>query len=513
VPDPPADTTAAPQPAPSRPRPAGAARNTFFAFLTQMSTAAFTAALTLYLVRALGPHEFGIFSLAISVGALVYLPSDFGISNSTARFIAERHGDERAIAALMSDALRLKLMISGALSVVLVAVAGPIADAYGHHELTWPIRWVALAVLGQSVVAFYRYAYIAQRDVSRGFRIVFTESAVEAGASILLVIAVGGASAAAAGRAAGYAAGVAAAVFVTLRTLGTPAFRRAHGLGETRRRLARYAGALFVIDAAFTAAVQASPLLIGAFLTPTAVGIYQAPARLIVFLQYVGQAVANGVAPGLARREGHEPEAATFAKALRYLLVYQAVLVAPVVVWAEPITRVLLGSGYGESADVLRALAPYIYFSGLAALAATGVNYLGEARRRVPLALLDLAVGVGLTAVFLPTIGLLGAAYATDIGSLFYVPLHLWIARRFIELPLRPLVLAMVRGLLAAAAMAGVLFAFGTKHLSVLDWIAGGVLGLAAFLAVLLVTRELTPGELAALPRWVRSRGRGRSGG
>src|SRR5205814_8401421 len=127
-PGPPADPVAAPEPEPARPRSAGAAHNTFFAFLTQMSTAAFTAALTLYLVRALGPHEFGIFSLAISVGALVYLPSDFGISNSTARFIAERTGDRAGIAALMADAARLKLMISGAVSAALIALADLIAD-------------------------------------------------------------------------------------------------------------------------------------------------------------------------------------------------------------------------------------------------------------------------------------------------------------------------------------------------------------------------------------------------
>ncbi|MEA2368662.1 MAG: hypothetical protein QOH38_1380 [Thermoleophilaceae bacterium] len=487
-------------------RPSGAARNTLFAFLTQMTTAAFTGALTLYLVRALGPREFGLLSLAISVGALLFLPSDFGISGSAARFIAERRDDRSAVADLMSDALRVKLVISGAVSALLIATASLIADAYGQPALAWPIRWVAIAVLGQSIVAFYRYAFIAQRDIARGFRIILAESSVEAGASVLLVIGVGGASAAAAGRAVGYAAGVIAALVVTYRAIGPRAFRRAHGLGDARRRLARYAGALFAIDASFTAAVQASPLLIGAFLSPTAVGLFQAPARLIVFLQYVGTSVANGVAPGLAAREGHERDASTFARAFRYLIVYQAVLVAPVVVWAEPITRLLLGSGYGRSADVLRALAPYIYMSGLAALAAGGVNYLGEARRRVPLALLDLVLAVGLTAVFVPTIGLLGAAYASDIGSLFYVPLHLWIARRFIHLPLRPLVLSMVRGLLAAAAMAGVLLAFGTHHLSVLDWIAGGVLGPGAFVATLLLTRELAPSDLRTLWRWVRTR-------
>ena len=487
-------------------RPAGAARNTAYALLTQMSTAAFTAALTLYLVRALGPHEFGIFSLAVSVGALLFLPSDFGISNSTARFIAERTGDRAGIAALMADAVRLKLMISGAVSAVLIAVADLIADAYGEHALAWPIRWVSLAVLFQSLVAFYRYAFVAQREAFRGFQIVFTEAAVETTASILLVVSLGGASAAAAGRATGYAVGTAAAIVVTLRALGPAALRRAHGLGDARRRLARYAGALFLIDAAFTVAVQSSPLLIGAFIGTTAVGLFQAPARLIVFLQYFGAAAASGVAPGLARREGHEPEAATFATALRYLVVFQALLIAPVVVWADPITHLALGPGYGRSADVLRALAPYIYMSGMAAVVAVGVNYLGEARRRVPLALLDVGLGVGLTAALLPTIGLLGAAYATDVGSLFYVPLHIWIARKFIHLPLRPLFMAGARGLLAAAAMAGVLLLFGTTHLSPLDWIAGAVLGFAAFVAMLLLTREVTVAELAALPRWVRAR-------
>ena len=275
------------RPAPAG-RPAGAARNTLFAFLTQMSTAAFTAALTIFLVRRLGPREFGILALAVSVGGLLFLPSDFGISGSTARFVAERRGDRSAVAALLADALRLKLMISGALSAVLIAVSGLIASAYGEPSLTWPIRWVAIAVLGQSLVAFYRYAFVAQREVSRGFRIVVCESAVETGATIVLVLLAGGAAAAAAGRATGYAAGVGAAILVTLRALGRPAFTRGRTPGSTRRRLARYAGALFVIDAAFTVSVQSAPLLIGGFLGAKAVGLFQAPSRLIVLLQYPG---------------------------------------------------------------------------------------------------------------------------------------------------------------------------------------------------------------------------------
>jgi O-antigen/teichoic acid export membrane protein len=268
----------------------------------------------------------------------------------------------------------------------------------------------------------------------------------------------------------------------------------------------RYAGALLIIDAAFALSSQLAPLMIGGFLGVAAVGIYQAPARLIVFLQYPGLAVANSVAPGLARGENHEPDVRTFSASLRYLIVFQGLLLAPVIVWARPIVDLLLGPGYGESAQVLRALAPYIFFAGLAPLVSLGVNFLGEARLRVPVSLIDVGLDIGLTAALLPTIGIVGAAIASDVTAFLYVPLHLWICRRMIDLPIRPLVVSLARTLAAAAVMAAVLFAFGTDHLSVIEWIAGGACGLAAFAAVIFATGELRPGEVRELARRIRGR-------
>ncbi|MBV9213981.1 MAG: oligosaccharide flippase family protein [Actinobacteria bacterium] len=478
----------------------GPARNTLFSFLTQIATAAFTAALTLYLVRALGPREFGVFSLAVGVGAFLYLPSDFGISASASRFVAERRGDDSAIAALLSDSLRLKLAISGIVSAALIVAAGPIAAAYSVPSLAWPVRWMAIAVLGQSLVAFYRYVYLAMHEGSLGFRIVFGESAVETGASIAFVVAAGGAAAASAGRATGYAAGALLALALTLRRFGRTAILGGHGLASARRKLARYAAALFVIDAAYSASVAVSPLLIGGFLGPRAVGLYQAPMRLIVLIQYPGVAVGTGVAPSMARREGQGPNVRLFTATLRYLIVFQAVVLAPVLVWGGPIVDLLLGPKYGRSATLLKQLTPYIYMSGLNSLVVFAVNFLGVARWRVPIAVADLVVNAAATAALLSAFGLSGAAWASDIVPLFYVPAHLWIIKRTIDLPLRPFFVAAGRSLVAAVAMAPVLLAFGTSHLTPLDWVGGGVLGLAAFAGTLLLTREVTVDDLRRLP-------------
>lgn len=484
----------------------GAARSTLLAFLTQMATAAFTAVLTVYLVRALGPQDFGLFSLAASIGALLMLPSDFGISGSTARFIAERYGDRPAIAALMSDGLRLKLAVGGVVSVALLAAAAPVADAYGEPALAWPIRWMAIAVMFQSLVAFYRYAFLAMRDASTGLRIVIGEAAVETGASVLLVVIAGGAASASAGRAVGYAFGALLAVGLTLKRFGAPAFARSSRLREARRRLARYAGALFAIDLAFSASVQIAPLMIGGFLGVREVGLFQAPSRLIVLLQYPGVAIANGISPRMARSDDHEPEIHLFTKSMRYLLLIQALFVVPVVVWAGPIVDLVLGADYEESAHLLQLLGPYIFASGLAGPLAGALNYLGEARRRVPIAIGDVVVSAALTAVLLATIGLEGAAWTADVVSVAYIAVHVWLLRKLVELPLRPLALTMARGLLAGAAMAAVLLAFGTEDLAVWEWFAGGAGGLAAFLAVILVTREITVAELRALPSAILSR-------
>lgn len=490
-------------------RAASAGRNTLLAFLTQLVTGAFTALLTIYLVRALGPHEFGILALAIGVGTLLLLPSDFGISGSAARFIAERFGDDRAIAAVMADALRLKLVISGLVSVALAATAGPIADAYGEPSLAWPIRWMAIAVLGQSFVGFFRYAFLSMRDASVGFRIVAGESAVEAAATIGLVVLAGGAASAAAGRAVGYAFGAILAVAITLRHLGPAVFSRSRRLAEARRRLARYAGALFAIDVAFSGSVQMAPLMIGGFLGPREVGLFQAPSRLIVLLQYPGMALANGVGPRMARGDDHEPETELFTTAFRYLIVLQALLIVPIVAWADPIVDLVLGSDFGESAELLRQLTPYVFASGLAAILANALTYLGEARRRLPIAVADVVLTAALTGVGLATIGLSGAAYAADVVSVLYVIVHIWIIRKLVDLPARPLLLALVRGLLAGAAAVGVLLLFGTDDLAVWEWFAGGLGALVAFGAVVVASGEVSVAEARSLVRLVGRRARG----
>lgn len=467
----------------------------------QLSSALFTAALTLVLVRVLGPGEYGTFALALSIGSFLLVVSDFGVSHSAARFIAERRGEPREVAGILGDAVALKLLASGALSLALFLAAGSIASAYDNHDLLWTLRGMAIALFAQSFFLLFTGAFAAQARNLLGLRVVFSESAAEFVASLALVLLGAGASGAAFGRAIGYTVGAVLGFAVAARALGLggQAFVK---LDRARaRRIATYAGALAVVAGTYTLFAQIDTLLLSILRDERAVGLFNAPLKLIVLLAYPGLALAGGVAPRLAGREGRERGHRTYTGALRYLLIVQALFLAPVLIWAKPIADLLLGNAYGRSADVLRALAPYVFLAGVAPFVSVAVNYLGDARRRLPIAVSAVLLNLVLDLALIPPYGVVGSAVASDLSFLIYVPGHVWLASRLVDVPLRSIALTLGRCLLAAAAMAIVLALAGTDDLSVAGWLLGSAGGLLAFGTVLLATGEVGPAELRVARR------------
>ncbi len=175
-----------------------------------------------------------------------------------------------------------------------------------------------------------------------------------------------------------------------------------------------------------------------------------------------------------------------------------------VVTWAEPIVDLLLGTRFGESASVLRALGPYIYLLGFGPLVSVGATYLGEARRRIPVTIATLFVNILIDVILIPRIGIVAGAIGTSAAYGLYAPAHLLIVQRALGFRLRPIAASIARSVAAAGAAAGVLAGFGTSELSPLEWVLGAGAGLAAFVAVLLLTREVSVRELLAAGAFVR---------
>jgi O-antigen/teichoic acid export membrane protein len=471
-------------------------RSAAYAFAVQLTTAGFTAVLTLYLVRALEPAAYGVFALALATAGLIAVPADLGISPSTSRFVAERRGDRRAVAAVISAGFKPKLATSALVSAVLFAASGWIASLYHAESLTWPLRAAALAFFGQTLMLFFQRTFIGQARIRPNLRIQVIESSVETGASIALVALGAGAAGAMFGRAAGYLVGGAFALVTTVRLVGRAAVALTGGLGTDSRRIIRYAGPLTIVDGAYTVFSQIDAVVIGLLLTTTSVGLFQAPNRLITFLGYPGAALASAIGPRLARREGKRRDLKPLSSAIRSVIIIQAALVVPLLIWPRPIVDLLLGNRYARSAEVLQVLTPYAFLVGVSPIVSLAANYLGIARRRIPIVLITVAMNVAIDLVLIPRIGIVGGAIGTDVAYAFYVLGHFWICKTTVGLSLRPIAMVLLRTTVAAAAMAGVLLAIGTTGITAAEWALGAVGGSLAFAAALIATREVSRAEL-----------------
>lgn len=482
----------------------GPMRNTLFALVTRVLSAVFTIALMLFLVRALGPTKYGVLAIAVSVGSVIMLVSDFGISASAARFAAENPRDRVRAAAVLWTALRLKLLASTAATVALVAFAPFIADAFGIPALTLPLRLIAIATAAQGLGGLFLYWFTALRRVSTNLQYGVVESSLETTASICLVLLGGGAAGAVAGRAVGFTAAGILAATLAVRLVGWPAMRDARGRGFPGRRIVRYGAALVVIDGVYALFDRADVLIIGAVIGSAAAGTFEAAFRILSFLAYPGLAVASGFSPRLAQGQRSRADSTRFMEALRYTILLYLLLAAPALVWAEPIVRLVLGDAYSGSAEVLRALAPTVVMAGVSPVLAIGANFLGEARRRVPLSIGALLINVVIDLILVPRIGIVAGAIGTGVAFVLYTAGHVQICQRAMGVSFSPLARTSARGILAWAVAALVLLAFGTGHLSALAWIVGALAATCAYVSALILLRELNPDEVRAAIRLLR---------
>ena len=495
-------------PAPPTPfREDGIARNTVFALLVQATTTLFTAITVLVLVRVLGPDEFGVFALALSIAGIASILARCGVPGSVERFVAENRTDPDACAGLVRDGIGVVVVTAGLSSAALFVAATPIASAYDSTELVWPLRIVAISLFAETLMAVYIRAFIALARISVNLRLIFLESITETTASVALVVAGMGAAGAAFGRTIGYVVGAAFAALLMVRVLGRATAAVARRRREPRRtgEILRYAAPMFVLESVYGVYARVDVLIIGAMLSTSAVGLFAAPARLLAPLGAIGSAVSDSVSPRqAASAQGRRVDA--FTVSLRFLVILHAAMVAPLVVWADPITVLLFGDQYAESADVLRYLAPFVFLSGIAPLVSITVNFLGYASQRIPIAVAALVTNVVIDIVFLPRIGVIAAAIGTSIAMAIYVPAHLEICRRALGFPLRPLLFTTARSLAAAAAMGAMLVLIGgTDTLSLATAVLGAAGGLCVFGATLLLTAEVSRREVREGARWVRT--------
>lgn len=360
----------------------------------QIGRQALLLATLVLLVRIVGPQNYGLLSMAITVTGFVDLFKDLGTG---AAIIQRRERDEL----LLASTFWLNLG-AGALCSALVALGAPLAAIYFREPAVTPVlRLLSLSFIISSLGLVH--LALIQRAIAFRSLALIELAAAAVGAAVGIALALSGF-----GVWSLVGQSLSAALTTTILAWATQPWRpQARFSPAALAAIRRFGGGLVGFNIVNYFIRNADYALIGRYLGALSLGLYTLAYRIMLFPQQNLSLVVNRVMfPVLARVE----DPAEFRRSYLQLTALIAFLATPIFValgaLREPLLRAAFGPEWLPAAPLLLMLAPVGLFQALSGT--TGLIY--QARGRTDW-LLGWGIAAGVVTVAGFTIGLRWGAF------------------------------------------------------------------------------------------------------
>ena len=309
-----------------------------------------------YLVRVLGPSNFGVLAFAFAVVAYGVMLADYGFNLSASKRIAEVREDRLQVARIFWSVSSAKALLGGLAFLMLVAASVLVP----HLADIRPVLLAASPMILGSVL-FPGWLFQGLERMSATSLVTIGAQALVVPLTFWLVQDPGDTWLATLIRAcAPGTAGLAALVWLGRQRLVV--WQRPRW-ADTRLALAE-GWHIFISTAAISVYTTSNQVLLGFLCGPLQVGYYAAADRVRTAAQGVSGVLSNAVYPRVsALMRSDRPQALTLVRKL-LLIQGAATLVGGCVLWmgAPYIVRLLMGPAFEPSIEVLRwmAFVPFI---------------------------------------------------------------------------------------------------------------------------------------------------------
>ena len=442
------------------------------------------------LARRLEVAELGAYGLVASLAGYLLVLRNSVASAAVRAMAGAQEGEERASVFVVAQ--RLYALVGVATGLLIAGVAVLIAGAVLDGSLASDAR---AGGIGLGVVTAVGIAASIQLDRLRAERMFTTAAGAEIAAvaiylvlmvtliladvSLSLIIALSGLLPLLSGAICG--------IIVRRRGLAI----RPPGGGERRHTAAIVptAGWLLVIELSNLAMYASGRIILGAYRTPRAVGLYEGPVRAHNLLYALAGALAVPTVPTASRyaATGDDRRLRELAvRGSRYTLALFVPLCVTLMVMSKPIVGVWLGERYTDGATALSILVSYWLVYG--ALIVTPGFLVGAGEAPTAGRTLACAAGINLVLALIltPKLGVEGPAIATAGAFAAVLPVLLRTGLRASGASIEELLRrAMAPAYALGAALAGILAAirFGLEPESLAPVAAASILGVLAYWA------------------------------
>jgi len=401
------------------------------------------------------PEEYGLLFLALAVLGTVKLLSTFGLPKSTARYVTEHlETDPGQVPHLIRFSYVVLAVSITAVCVGLALFSGRIATLLGEPGLA-PLLVVGVgyvvgsSLLGHTSVLFQSFSEVRwsalQRTVSNVGQFVFGAALVVLGFGVV-------------GALGGFVLAVLVAAALALVVLYRKFYRRyepAESMaGGLRRDVLRYSIPLTATKGANVLDKRVDAVLVGYFMSATAVGYYTLAKQISEFVMTPAASLGFTIAPEYGSHKASDDldrAADLYASAFLGVVTLYVPAAVGMVLVARPGVRYVFGDAYVGAVPAVQVFGLYTLLLAVGEITNDSLDYLGRADARATAKTITSIANFGLNLVFIPAYGVVGAAVATVVTFSGLIAVELFVIVR--ELPLSPRTLAAHTG--RAALVAG----------------------------------------------------------
>ena len=453
------------------------------------------------LARLLPPSAFGLLAMVASLGAILDLVKEFGLSAATIQKPGISHAQVSALFWINAAA--------GALLGALLVLAAPLlAQFYGQPDLEAVTEWLALGFVLSGLTV--QHWALLRRQMRFGAIAGLETAADIASFAVAIALALTGKGywALVAQRLVSPALLLAGSWMVCRWRPARPA--PAEGL----RELLRFGGSVTASGLALALARSVDQILIGWLWGPAILGLYERTTRLVLLpINTINAPVYAAGMPALSRLiDRPERYRSMFRQIMQKLALLTMPVFAVAAVLADWLVVILFRPAWAQAIPLVALFSVSVAY--LPVLMAASLLYMTQARSGEMLraSLIDAACCVVAILAGLPW-GVTGVAASIAVaGVLVRLPLAFWLATRRGPVSMHNITTAIAPAI-SAAVMAGITV-WLVRHVALADGAptVGGVLlvgfcGLAAVGLAVLAWPE-TRSEVARLSMTVQSKGR-----